>query len=191
MQTTPRTRRSAGSGAAGPRFPRVRLWSRGYAVGQVDAFVARALSGGLSAEQVRRAGFDLRFGGYQVEAVDEELDRIEDEAAIAERDRARALLGERTFVGEITTQAQVLRARLARPHGDRFARGSWGAHAYDVEQVDALCDEIAEYFDGSTALSVDQLRSAVFRTRRGQRGYSEDAVDRFVDRVVSIMTKVG
>ncbi|GMA85583.1 hypothetical protein GCM10025868_08330 [Angustibacter aerolatus] len=85
----------------------------------------------------------------------------------------------------------MLRARLARPHGDRFARGSFLAHAYDVEQVDELCDLVAEYFDGSAPLTVDRLRSAVFRTRRGGRGYSEDAVDRFLDRVVAIIGRVG
>lgn len=173
------------------RFPRVARWSRGYAVGQVDAFTARALGGDLPSEEVRRVGFDLRFGGYDVEAVDAELDRLEDEAGAAERERARQALGERRFVSEITNQAQVLRARLARPHGDRFARGAWGAHSYDVEQVDQLCDEVAEYFDGSSVLTVDRLRSAVFRTRRGTRGYSEDAVDRFVDRVIAIISRAG
>ena len=173
------------------RFPRVRPWSRGYAVGQVDAFLAGSLGARLSAEAVRRAGFELRLRGYDVEAVDAELDRLEDEASRAERDHARATLGERRFVHEVTAEAQALRARLARPHGDRFARGGWGTRTYDVEQVDELCDEIAEYFDGQTALTVDRLRSAVFRSRRGARGYAEEAVDRYVDRVVAILSRVA
>jgi DivIVA domain-containing protein len=93
-------------------------------------------------------------------------------------------------VREVTAQAQVLRARLARPHGDRFARGSVWERSYDVEQVDMLCDDVAEYFDGSTALSAGDLRDAVFASRRGARGYSERAVDRFLDRVVAIMSRV-
>src|SRR3954451_14903498 len=172
------------------RFPRARPWSRGYAVGQVDAFFTRALGPRPSAEAVRRAGFELRMGGYDVEAVDAELDRLEDEASRAERDHARATLGERRFVHELTTEAQVLRARLARPHGDRFARGAWGTRSYDVGQVDDLCDEIAEYFDGQTSLTVDRLRSAVFQPRRGSRGYAEEAVDRYVDRVVAVLSRV-
>ncbi|GAB3673887.1 DivIVA domain-containing protein [Angustibacter aerolatus] len=197
MTTSQSDERAAGAPAAPsasghePRFARVPRHRRGYAVGQVDAFLARALGTHLTAEQVRRAGFDLRLGGYDVEAVDAELDRLEDIAAGEERDQARTALGERKFVGDVTSQAQVLRARLARPHGDRFARGSFLAHAYDVEQVDELCDLVAEYFDGSAPLTVDQLRSAVFRTRRGGRGYSEDAVDRFLDRVVAIIGRVG
>lgn len=173
------------------RFERVPRWARGYAVGQVDAFLTRALGGDVTSEQVRKMGFDLRLGGYAVEAVDAELDRIEDDAAARERATSRASLGKRKFVSEVSSQAQVLRARLARPYGDRFARGSWGAHSYDVEQVDELCDEVAEHFDGGASLTVERLRTATFRTRRGARGYSEDAVDRFVDRVVAISTRVG
>ena len=178
-------------GSTTTRFPRVARWSRGYSVGQVDAFFTRALGQRLSAEAVRRAGFELRLGGYDVEAVDAELDRLEDEASRAERDHARATLGERRFVHELTTEAHVLRARLTRPHGDRFARGSWATRSYDVEQVDELCDEIAEYFDGRTALTADRLRSAVFRSRRGSRGYAEEAVDRYVDRVVAVLSRVA
>jgi DivIVA domain-containing protein len=40
-------------------------------------------------------------------------------------------------------------------------------------------------------LAVGTLRSAVFRSRRGSRGYSEAAVDAFLDRVVAVMTRVG
>ncbi|MGN6300267.1 MAG: DivIVA domain-containing protein [Angustibacter sp.] len=172
------------------RFRKVGALGRGYDVGQVDAFIARALGGGVSSAEIRSVGFDLRLGGYQVSAVDAALDRLEDDALNAEREGDRRGLGERGFVRDVTAQAQVLRARLTRPHGDRFARGSMWERAYDVEQVDLLCDDIAEYFDGGTALSPDDLRSAVFATRRGARGYSERAVDRFVDRVVAVMGRV-
>src|SRR5215213_11159292 len=107
------------------RFPRARPWSRGYSVGQVDTFFTRALGQRPSAEAVRRAGFELRLGGYDVEAVDAELDRLEDEASRAERDDARATLGERRFVHELTTEAQVRRARLAGPPGAPSAGGPW------------------------------------------------------------------
>lgn len=169
------------------RLRRVGRFARGYDVGQVDAFMARALGGAVPSSQIRSVGFDLRLGGYDVGAVDAALDRLEDAAVEAERGNDRRGLGERAFVKELTSQAQVLRARLARPHGDRFARGSVWERSYDVEQVDMLCDDIAEYFDGATALSVENLRHAVFASRRGSRGYSERAVDRFVDRVVAVI----
>lgn len=173
------------------RFRKVGMLARGYDTGQVDAFVARALGGGLTSAEIRTVGFDLRLGGYEVSAVDSALDQLEDEATSAERTGDRRGLGERGFVRDVTAQAQVLRARLSRPHGDRFARGSMWERAYDVEQVDLLCDEVAEYFDGGTALSAPDLRAAVFATRRGSRGYSERAVDRFLDRVVAVMGRVS
>lgn len=173
------------------RFRRVGALSRGYDVAQVDAFLARALGGQVPSSAIRSVGFDLKLGGYEVTAVDSALDRLEDEAVAAERGAARRGVGERAFVKEVTAQAQVLRARLARAHGDRFARGSVWERSYDVEQVDLLCDDIAEYFDGATALSVEDLRSVVFASRRGSRGYSERAVDRFVDRVVAVISRVS
>jgi DivIVA domain-containing protein len=172
-------------------FTRTRGLGKGYDVGQVDAFFTRALGGSLTSAQVRSVGFDLVRGGYDVDDVDKALDRLEDQLAAAERTDERASMGERRFVSQITGQAQVLRARLARPHGDRFARATPWAPAYDVTDVDELCDLVADYFDGAQPLAVDTLRAAVFRTRRGSRGYSEAAVDAFLDRVVAVMTRVG
>ena len=149
------------------RFRRVGKLARGYDIGQVDAFIARALGGNVSSDLIRSVGFDLKLGGYQVEPVDAALDRLEDEIATTERSGERRALGERGFVKDVTAQAQVLRARLSRPHGDRFARGSAWERSYDVEQVDMMCDDIAEYFDGATALAAEELRGAVFASRRG------------------------
>jgi DivIVA domain-containing protein len=171
-------------------FVRTTGLTKGYDRGQVDAFLARALSGRVSSVEIRAIGFDARLGGYRMDQVDRALDQLEDDAVTAERGRQRHDLGERAFVQEVTSQAQVLRARLARRHGDRFARGGAWEPSYDVEQVDNLCDDVAEYFDGATALSPEDLRGAVFSTRRGGRGYSESAVDRFIDRVVALMGRV-
>lgn len=173
------------------RFRRVGGLARGYDVGQVDAFMTRAMGGGVSSAAIRSVGFDLKRGGYDVEAVDAALDQLEDDALAAERDGERRSVGERAFVRDLTSQAQVLRARLSRAHGDRFARGSMWERSYDVEQVDILCDDIAEYFDGASSLSADDLRAAVFTSRRGGRGYSERAVDRFVDRVVAVIGRAS
>lgn len=177
--------------SSSPRFRTMGALARGYHVGQVDAFVARALSGQLTSQEIRSVGFDLKLGGYEVAPVDAVLDRLEDEALRAEREGQRRGLGDRGYAREVTRQAQVLRARLARPHGDRFARGSVWERSYDVEQVDLLMDEIAEYFDGATHLHADHLRTAVFAPRRGARGYSERAVDRFIDRVIAVLGRVG
>lgn len=171
-------------------FPRVSKLARGYQVGQVDAFFTRVLGMRVSANEARIVGFDLVRGGYDIEAVDEALDRVEDDLARAERDLVRDEMGERQFGSLVTGEAQALRSRLARQHGDRFARAGGWTSGYDVEQVDEICDQISDYFDGDHALAVDALRGAVFRTRRGSRAYSERAVDAFLDRVVTVISKV-
>lgn len=172
-------------------FRRARGLARGYDVTQVDAFLTRALSGLVTAAQVRSIGFDLVRGGYLVDGVDQALDRLEDDLASAESQAERTNLGERRFVSQVTSQAQVLRARLSRPHGDRFARAAAWEPGYDVSDVDDLCDLVADYFDGAQPLTITQLRSAVFRSRRGSRGYSESAVDTFIDRVVAVISRVS
>ena len=66
-------------------FPRVGFFSKGYDRGQVDAFfedARRAYEGSVppeqfSAEQVRLATFELKNRGYQIEAVDGAMNRLE------------------------------------------------------------------------------------------------------------------
>lgn len=172
-------------------FARVPWYAKGYRADQVDAFLVRAEAGELGADHVRTVGFDLVRGGYDVQGVDAELDSLEDKLGRDERRTVRGRLGEQAFVAQVTTQAQALRARLAREHGDRFARVSGLGAGYDVTDVDELCDRIGDYLDGEHALSVEALRAAVFRIRRGSRAYSEQPVDAFLDRVVAVMTKVS
>jgi DivIVA domain-containing protein len=162
------------------QFPRVTGLAKGYDIGQVDAFLARALSGAVSSTEIRAIGFDLVRHGYEVKTVDEMLDRVEDETGRRERDHEQTRLGSRT-----------LRARLDRPHGDRFPRAAALTAAYDIQAVDELCDQLAEYFDGQLAMSPDQVRTISFRGRRGSRGYAEASVDRYLDQVVEIMTQVS
>ena len=78
----------------------------------------------------------------------------------------------------------MLRGRLQRPDGERFDRGTGFGPAYDAADVDELCHRLLRYFDDGEPMSVDEVRRAVFRTRRGSRGYSEAQVDAFLDRVV-------
>ena len=78
-------------------FPRASKLGKGYDVDQVEAFLTRARSayedGGrgpaMTSWHVRTVGFDLVRGGYEVEAVDAALDRIED--AFARRESCASL----------------------------------------------------------------------------------------------------
>jgi DivIVA domain-containing protein len=68
------------------RFPRSRMWRRGYDLDEVDVFVDRVLARfeaqndkeaiQLTVEDVRTTGFKPRRGGYAEESVDEMLDRV-------------------------------------------------------------------------------------------------------------------
>ena len=82
-------------------FPRVGLFSKGYDCAQVDAFfedARRAYEGGVppeqfSSEQVRLATFELKNRGYNIDAVDGAMNRLE--AAFVNRDRADSVAAER------------------------------------------------------------------------------------------------
>ena len=145
---------------------------------------------GLAAGQLRLAAFPLRRRGYDVAQVDEALDRLEDRAAADERDRLVGERGDEALLQQLGSLAATLDSRLARPPGRRFRRGVRLHRAYDPADVDALCDLVAAYLSDGAPMSVDEVRGAVFRSRRGRRGYREADVDAFLDRVVTIMLAV-
>ena len=65
------------------RFPRARTLRRGYDMDDVDELVDRVLSGmdgsaapNLTVDDVRRAAFRPRRGGYREDAVDDALDHV-------------------------------------------------------------------------------------------------------------------
>ncbi len=112
-------------------FPRARRLAKGYDVEQVETFLARARmayeEGGrgpaMTSWHVRTVGFDLVRGGYDVDAVDAALDRIEDAFARKEKQRGEERNGPSAWQTQLRTQEQSLRAQLARPDGQRFPPG--------------------------------------------------------------------
>ncbi|UER53935.1 DivIVA domain-containing protein [Kineosporiaceae bacterium SCSIO 59966] len=179
-------------------FSRTGRWARGYHVEQVDEFFDRArvayehaeAGAAVTSADVRRVGFDLVRGGYDVGQVDAALDRLEDAFARREQEGLRARVGAQAALENLTTRARTLRGRLLRPDGDRFERATGFAPAYDPDDVDELCHRVLGYLDHGDPMSVDEVRRAVFRTRRGSRGYREEQVDAFLDRVVEVMVAV-
>lgn len=170
------------------RFPRVGRLHRGYHRRQVDRFIHRvevSLQGVLppvSAAEIRRAGFELVHGGYDVAAVDAALDQLEerstDAAAAGRRDR---------FDPE--SEAATLREEVAAPYMRRFPRAAALRRGYDIDAVDDFLDGVADMLAGHQELLVEQVRSAAFPPRRG--GYDEDAVDELLDRLVELMLALG
>lgn len=177
-------------------FARANRLANGYDMTEVDEFFDFARRDYEEAHptmgtvDVRRVTFALTHGGYDTGDVDAALDRLEDALAARERDERIASVGEARFMEELTGAAQVLQGRLSRPSGERFRRAGESDLSYDIDQVDELCDTLADYFAGGPAMSPDEVRRAAFAPRRGTEGYREADVDAFLDRVVSIMAVV-
>jgi DivIVA domain-containing protein len=169
--------------------------SKGYDVDQVEAFLTRARAAyedtgrgpAMTSWHVRTVGFDLVRGGYDVESVDAALDRIEDAFARREKQRGEERAGSTGWQNQLRNQEQSLRSQLARPDGQRFPRGSGLELTYDTAQVDELCRRIEESFGTGQPMAPDSVRLAVFKSRRGGRGYREASVYAFLDRVVELL----
>jgi DivIVA domain-containing protein len=181
-------------------FARVGRGEYGYDTRQVDRFLTEARgyynaedpdTAAITSSEVRAVAFDPAKGGYEPQAVDVALDRLEDVFAQRERDHLIAAEGEDAWLRQIGRTAAVLRGRLHRPAGARFRRPASGkGTSYDVDDVDRLCDELLRYLEQDMPMSVDVVRRAVFREARGAEGYEENQVDVFLDRVVELMAGI-
>ncbi len=177
-------------------FPHVGRWSRGYDPDQVETFFGRArvayegpLESSMRGDDVRAAAFDLVRGGYSPGAVDGALDRLE--GAFVRRERAAfvARKSQQEWMGIVAERATTLYPRLVRPAGERFAPPSHG-RGYAVADVDAVLDRLVAYFDAGATLTAGELRTATFRSARGDRAYAEGPVDAFVARAVEVLLAV-
>lgn len=176
-------------------FPRASRVSKGYDIEQVEDFLARARAAyedtnrgpAMTSWHIRTVGFDLVRSGYDVEAVDAALDRIEDAFARREKQRGEERAGQAGWQNQLRSQENSLRSQLGRPDGERFPRGSGLELTYDADQVDELCLRVEESFASGRPLAPDAVRLAVFKSRRGSRGYREASVDAFLDRVVELL----
>ena len=181
-------------------FDRVQRNQYGYNAKQVDQFLQRARvsfespsSAGrpVKSADVRAVTFDPVKGGYAATGVDAALDRLEDALALRERDELIGERGEEAWLREIGRLAGLLRGRLHRPDGERFRRPTKAkARSYNTADVDDLCRELIGYLEEDQALSVDNVRRAVFRPAAGRDGYEESQVDAFLDRVVQLMAAI-
>lgn len=171
-------------------FERAGRLRKGYDREQVEEFLDRAKQvwdaggppGPITSWHVRTVGFDMRRGGYVVPAVDSALDRIED--AFVSRE-------ERAGPANWREAEDAVLARLEREDGQRFPRGKGLGQGYRISEVDDLCHEIREHLVLGRPLTVDEVRTSVFRIGRGSRGYREAPVDAYLDRVVDVMRRRG
>ena len=179
-------------------FPRTRRSKRGYNVAEVEDFLQEARTAygapvtanpGLDAKAIRSIAFSFEKGGYSTAHVDAALERLEDAFATRERERAFTQPGgDAAWYGQARSTAQVILDRLDRDYGHRFTRVGTLSTGYNVREVDALADRLADYFQKGASLSVDEVRTSVFRSAKG--GYQEAQVDLLLDTVVGVMLAV-
>ncbi len=176
-------------------FPKVGALSRGYRSEQVERYFSIAHeiyeAGDLEemdSEGVRTVAFDVVHGGYQPDAVDAALDRLE--AAFLQQRRADVVsrLGRDAWMRQVAELATTLYPRLLRPAGERFAPAR--GRGYSREEVDDLMDRVAAYFDSAATLTSGQVRAALFTSARGAKAYEEHSVDRYLARVVEVLLSV-
>ena len=148
---------------------------RGYDRAQVDALLERITATlhhgrwGLTADEVRRARFDIVLRGYEQRAVDELL-----QEAIREL-QAVAPMGARPGRPKVHPEWLIGWIQSVRFSGSRFRTG------YDPRDVDAFLDRVVAGLRGAAApLTARDIRESAFRTVRFGRGYDEAEVDRFL-----------
>lgn len=173
-------------------FKRASRNKYGYEVGQVEGFIefARRQFADpkltlVSAAQVRQNEFDLAKGGYDVADVDAGIDRLEDVFAKRELARQRVQLGDHMMRSRLERFVATLRGRLDLKPGHRFTHRTWLLRGYSRREVDAFCALVASHLETGESMSVQDVRTTVFKAKRG--GYAENEVDAFIDRVVEVL----
>ena len=142
----------------------------------------------LTAHAIRHTAFSMHKGGYVPAEVDAALERLEDAFAARERELAVTDLGADAWAERAQATGAVIHARLERPRGHRFARTSVLAVGYRRADVDRFARRLEKYFRGDTDLTLEDVRTAVFRPER--RGYREAQVDALLDGVLDVMLAV-
>lgn len=175
-------------------FPRARTSRPGYNVDQVEDFLEEARrayagdGGVLTAATIRTMAFGMQKGGYSTTHVDAALERLEDAFAARERERVVSQQGDAAWFANARSAAQEILNRLARPDGEKFNRVGPLSQGYDIRDVDAFAERLTGYFQHGRPMTVDQVRTIVFRPAR--RGYSEAQVDLLLDAVIDVMLAV-
>ncbi len=174
------------------RFPTATWLARGYDRRQVDAFLALiedrlggpGASDPVSTSDIRRVGFDLVRGGYQVAAVDACLDELEERTLGVERARPRRPRQSGRVPQDILA---LLRSVLAAPRGARVTRCGPLRQGYLRADVDAYLEWLPRALAEDGELSAPDVRRTTFRSRRG--GYEEASVDDLLDQVVEALLR--
>jgi DivIVA domain-containing protein len=75
--------------------------------------------------------------------------------------------------------------RLELKKGHRFTHRTWLLRGYSRKEVDAFCALVQQHLETGASMSVQDVRTTVFKAKRG--GYAENEVDAFIDRLVEVL----
>jgi DivIVA domain-containing protein len=177
------------------RFPRAVKGVPGYDRERVTTFLEQARrvfegeESGLGSRDIRATVFPLvSQDGFNTQAVDEALWRLEEAFADKERQALIEEMGEEAYYQQVRERAQEILDRAARPNKERFRTVSMIRPGYHPGDVDSFCTDIASYFQQQKQLLVSTVRTAAFRTTLG--GYDEGQVDALLDETISVMLAV-
>ena len=161
----------------------------GYDMSEVDAFLdlarqqyndpSRQL---LNSLDVRAIRFKLVKNGYSISVVDAALEKLEDTFAAAEFSKEVISQGFFEFEEDLVNQRAELVARCNRANKKKFTKRKYPNKGYSVKQVDQLCSQLGKSLENKADLSVKEVRTATFKSKRG--GYAEYQVDAFLESVV-------
>lgn len=142
----------------------------------------------LSAADIRHTSFRMKRHGFSTAHVDAALERLEDAFAARERERVEQERGQESWFADARSAAKEIADRLARPDKRRFKRTSILSVGYHTADVDRLARRLLRYFKEGKTMSVDDIRTVVFRRQHG--GYREVQVDLLLDSVTDVMLAV-
>lgn len=176
-------------------FPDAEKGTPGYHKADVSEFLDRAkrvyegLEEGIDSSVIRQVSFPLvNEDGFETEAVDQALWRLEEAFAKRERAGQTEEVGEAGYFKNIRHKAQEILDRVARPEKEKFRRSKLIQPGYSVRDVDDFCNRLVSYFQGQEAISVATVRNQKFRTQLG--GYDEIQVDKVLDETVAVILAV-
>ena len=199
--------------ARGNRLPLADRNKWGYDIDQVDEFLDRAhqlydaAQPQLNQEDIQNVLFTLVRGGYDIEAVDRALLRLEQAAVDKQTSSEISSEGRVAWRTKTVQLAQTLMPRANAGNGYRFADGHGKEPSYDRKQVDSfvvnavtrICDELGiEYpqavsssnFDSDEDFTPRYVSTILFTQRKGDRGYDEGQVDMYVNRISQVVSRI-
>ncbi|WP_433439020.1 DivIVA domain-containing protein [Nonomuraea sp. CA-141351] len=176
------------------RFPRVMGMRSGYDPAEVDALIGRIEStlgrgphamAPVTADEVRRATFRAKRGGYHETAVDFALEAFVVALETQAKRPVRLAMAEPT--GEMLRE-EWFETQAARVERVAFRPGRMGT-GYNEDEIDAFLDRIVATLRGTTEFPVTakDVRETKFSTVLFRSGYLISDVDSFLAGIADVL----